>query len=355
MSIQANFHFNKGEFTLKVEMQIPSQGITAVFGPSGAGKTTLLRAIAGLETHPGSLLTLDEEIWQDDHRNVPVHERSLGYVHQEPSLFPHLDVQENLDYGYRRARNSDRRPDRSAVMEWLGLTTLLERDTTTLSGGERQRVAMGRALLAGPRLLLMDEPLAALDQVSREEILPFLDRLHDELRIPILYVSHNREEVARLGDYLVLMEAGRIRAHGAMAELLTRLDLPLAQTRDAGAIVHARVKDYDDRWHLNWLEFSGGRLALSGPALPVDKPVRLGIHARDVSLTLEQQSDTSILNIIPCSVEQLAQGESGQCIVRLDAAGTILLAGITEKSATALELVPGKPVFAQVKSLALLT
>ena len=355
MSIRAAFRFDKGGFRLEVDIDVPARGVTALFGPSGAGKTTLLRAMAGLENHTGSFLQLGDEVWQDSRTTLPVHQRALGYVYQEPSLFPHLDVRGNLNYGYHRARNTARRPDMSAVMEWLGLTPLLERDTTTLSGGERQRVALGRALLSGPRLLLMDEPLAALDQASKEDILPFLDRLHEELEIPVIYVSHDREEVARLGDYLVMMEAGMIQAHGPMAEMLTRLDLPLARSRDAGAIVEARVVEFDPRWHLNWLEFPGGRLALSGEALPVGKSVRLGIHARDVSLTLERQSDTSILNIIPCTVDQLAMGDSGQCLVKLNAAGTTLLAGITEKSATTLKLGPDRPVFAQVKSLALLT
>ena len=265
MSLQARFQFHRGGFRLDVNLDVPATGVTALFGPSGAGKTTLLRAIAGLEHQPGSTLKLGNEIWQDSQTNLPVYRRALGYVSQEPSLFPHLDVLGNLNYGFDRARDLHRRPERAVVMELLGLEPLLNRNTTTLSGGEKQRVAIGRALLAGPRLLLMDEPLAALDQLSREEILPFLDRMHEELEIPVIYVSHNREEVARLGDYLLLMSAGRIQAHGPIADVLTRLDLSLSQSRDAGAIVEARRWwNTMPHWHLNWLEFPGGRLALSG-------------------------------------------------------------------------------------------
>ncbi|KRT55045.1 molybdenum ABC transporter ATP-binding protein [endosymbiont of Ridgeia piscesae] len=354
MSIQARFQIERGEFQLSTEFTLPASGVSAIFGPSGCGKTTLLRAIAGLEQCHDGYLKIGDSLWQDGRHFVPTHHRRLGYVFQEASLFPHLRVRGNLEYGLKRLSAGERRVDFDQAVALLGLEPLLARRPNGLSGGERQRVAIARALLTSPQLLLMDEPLAALDLQSKAEILPFLERLHAELAIPILYVSHAPEEVARLADHILLMEAGKIRASGPIAEIFTRSDLPLAHGSDAEAIIEGRVVSHDDRFHLTSVAFSGGRFTLARSEIKVGQAVRLRVLARDVSLTLAHQHDTSILNIFPAQVVELYPESPSQMTVRLDAGGTALLARITHKSANLLGLEPGKAVHMQVKSVALL-
>lgn len=354
MNIEARFYLQRDEFILDASMTVPRQGITAIFGPSGCGKTTLLRAIAGLEDCERGYFSLGENVWQDDRFNLPAHRRSLGYVFQETNLFPHLTVRANLEYGYKRLPVSARRLAYEQVVSLLGIEPLLPRRTHNLSGGERQRVAIARALLTSPSLLLMDEPLAALDMNSKAEIYPFLEQLHRDLAIPILYVSHSPDEVARLADYLALMESGRIRATGPIAEMLTRSDLPLAHGSEAESIIEAKVVGHDAAYHLTYLEFAGGKFTVPRKELAEGQVVRLRVLARDVSLTLAQQTNTSILNIFPARVEELLEENPAQMTVRLDAAGVSILSRITRKSAQALELAPGKQVYAQVKTVALL-
>ena len=233
MTIRARFKITLGDFTLDSQFSVPNQGVTALFGPSGCGKTTLLRAIAGLERGPVEYLEIGQEIWQDDQRFIPPHLRPIGFVFQEPSLFPHLSVKGNLEYGFKRRTKTDRILDFGQVVELLGVGPLLCRATDGLSGGEQQRVAIARALLTSPRLLLLDEPLTGLDAKSKAEILPYLDRLHEELDMPVFYVSHLRDEVARLADQLLLMEAGEVVAAGPIADMLTRVDLPIARGNEA--------------------------------------------------------------------------------------------------------------------------
>jgi molybdate transport system ATP-binding protein len=352
MTIRARFHIRRGGFLLDLDLTFPARGITALFGPSGCGKTTLLRAMAGLVRDPGGYCSVGEQVWQDGSRFVPVHRRPLGYVFQEASLFQHLSVQGNLDYGWRRTSPGQRRVSLDDAVELLGIGPLLNRRTHGLSGGERQRVAIARALLTSPRLLLMDEPLAALDRAGKQEILPYLERLHTELAMPVLYVSHAADEVARLADHLVLLEAGRVRASGPLGELLTRLDLAREQGQEAEAVIEATVDSHDEAYHLSYLEFSGGRICVARNRLASGKTVRLRILARDVSLTLERQRGTSILNIFPAVVDNLAEDGPAQMLVRLDVGGTALLSRITRKSASALELAPGRPVFVQIKAVA---
>ena len=248
--IKARFKLQQESFALDVSFNAPNAGVTALFGPSGSGKTTLLRCIAGLEHAAGSL-HVNGEVWQDDTKFLATHCRPLGYVFQEASLFPHLSVRANLEYGLKRIPLSEQKVPLEQVVEWLGLSRLIERgDPAKLSGGERQRVAIGRALLTSPRLLLMDEPLSALDTTSKQDILPYLERLHRELKIPVLYVSHALDEVARLADHLVLLENGRVIASGALQETLARLDLPTAHFDDAGAVIEAEVAQQDETYHL---------------------------------------------------------------------------------------------------------
>jgi len=354
MSIQARFQICRGDFVLDAELTVPSHGVTAVFGPSGSGKTTLLRAIAGLERCSGCYLKTGDVVWQDDEKFVPPHHRALGYVFQEASLLPHLTVQRNLEYGFKRVPEDQRRVTFDRAVTLLGVGPLLSRRPHELSGGERQRVAIARALLASPRLLLMDEPLASLDATSKAEILPFLDRLREELDIPMLYVSHLPDEVARLADHLVLLEAGKITAVGPIAEILTRIDLPLSHGTDAEAVIDAKVAEHDDLYNLTYMEFPGGRFTVAGKDLPLGHPVRLRILARDVSLSLEHHRGTSILNIIPAKVEEIAEENSSKVLVRLNAGGVYLLSRITRKSAANLDIKAGKEVYAQVKTVAVM-
>ena len=355
MSLRAHFHVERGEFTLDCRLEVPAHGVTALFGASGCGKTTLLRAIAGLDRHPDGYLKIGEEIWQDGRHFVPPHRRALGYVFQEASLFSHLTVRGNLEYGLKRVPPGERRLPFDRIIDLLGLAPMLSRRPEGLSGGERQRVAVGRALLASPRLLLMDEPLAALDRASRNEILPFLRRLDEVLEVPVLYVSHSQDEVSRVADRLVFMRAGRIVAAGPISDMATRLDLPLAHGDLAEAVIEAEVAGHDDGFHLTYVDFPGGRFTVAREELPPGHRVRLRLLARDVSLTLERQTGTSILNVFPARVTELADESAAQVMVRLDAAGVPLLSRITRKSAAALGLAPGRELYAQVKSVALLT
>jgi len=353
MSIDARFRLTRGDFTLDAELSAPEHGVTALFGPSGCGKTTLLRAIAGLEHDPNGLLHIGEDIWQQKHFLLPAHKRPLGYVFQEASLFPHLSVRGNLEYGYKRVPEKQRRVVFDDAIELLGIAPLLQRRPDILSGGERQRVAIARALLTSPRLLLMDEPLAALDISSKQEILPYLEQLHDDLKIPVLYVSHSPDEVVRLADHLALMEKGRIRAFGPLADMLTRTDLSLAHRADAESMLEARVSGHDAHYQLLHLDIAGGRFHIAHDPIPPGQKVRLRILARDVSLTLERPSKTSILNVFPATVESLSPEGISQVTVKLQVDGMPLLSRITRKSADVLELKTGKEVYVQVKSVAL--
>jgi molybdate transport system ATP-binding protein len=354
MSIEARFHVDRGDFTLDVDLKVPARGVTAIFGPSGCGKTTLLRAVAGLEHCQEGFLRLESDIWQGEQWFLPVHKRPLAYVFQEASLFAHLDVRRNLEYGLKRVQQAKRKVSLDRAIELLGIGQLLERKPDQLSGGERQRVAIARALAVSPRLLLMDEPLAALDQSRKQEVLPYLESLHQELEIPVLYVSHSTDEVARLADHLVLLEDGRVKASGAINEMLMRLDLPMAHGDDAESLIEAEVVEHDESYGLSYLHFSGGRFCVPQKDLIVGQKVRLRIAARDISLTLRQQEDTSILNIFPAVIDEVSAEGTAQVMVRLRVGETALLSRITRKSASLLDLQPGKPVYVQIKSVALL-
>jgi molybdate transport system ATP-binding protein len=355
MSIRAQFRLDRGEFALDVKLDLPGRGVSALFGPSGSGKTTLLRLIAGLERAPG-FLEVNGEVWQDDAAKLflPTHRRALGYVFQEASLFPHLSARRNLEYGMKRVPAAERRVDVDHVIELLGIGPLLERKPARLSGGERQRVAIARALATSPRVLLMDEPLSALDLARKQEILPYLERLHDELEIPILYVSHAPDEVARLADYIVAMEDGRVAAQGPLGETLARIDLPIRLGEDAGVVLEGEIAELDQAWHLARVASAGGSLWVRDNGLPIGQHVRVRILARDISLALEPHSDSSILNVLPATVEALADDtHPALALVRLDAGGAPLVARITRRSAARLELRPGQEVWAQIKAVAL--
>ncbi|MGP1629566.1 MAG: molybdenum ABC transporter ATP-binding protein [Giesbergeria sp.] len=361
--IEARLVLERPRFTLDVDLRLPERGFIALFGPSGCGKTTCLRALAGLErAHPGKV-RVGSSIWQDDDAGIwlPTHQRALGYVFQEASLFEHLSVRGNIAYAQKRVGTAQRdAPAHASVavqhaIDLLGLAALMERRPATLSGGERQRVAIARALAAQPRVLLMDEPLAALDAGRKAELLPYLEALQRTLAIPVLYVSHALDEVARLATHMVLLEAGRVRASGSTQELMARLDLPLAQGDTAATIVEGTLVHHDAAEHLSTLAFAGGELLVSSTtARPAGQQLRVRIQARDVSLTLERQTGTSILNILAATVVELREDSPGQWMVALDAGGTRLLARITQRSLQALRIAPGLALYAQVKGVALL-
>jgi molybdate transport system ATP-binding protein len=345
-----------GDFDLDLAFTAPAQGVTALFGRSGSGKTSVLRAVAGLIRSPQGLVRINDEVWQDEKRFVPTHRRALGYVFQEPSLFPHLSVKRNLEYGMRRVPAGQRQIPFHDVVELLGISALLRRATTRLSGGERQRVAIARALLTSPRLLLMDEPLSALDLAAKQTILPYLERLHDEFAIPSLYVSHDPNEVARLADHMVVLEGGRVSAQGEAAQLLTRLDLPLSGYDDASALLEGSVSSHDLTYHLTWISLQGNRVAVPREDLPAGRHARVRIQARDVSLSLSAHADTSILNILPARVIDTHDISQTQMLVRLELEdGQTLLSRITRRSAMGMGIHEGMLLYAQVKSVALLS
>ncbi|WP_395701527.1 molybdenum ABC transporter ATP-binding protein [Aquabacterium sp.] len=359
--IEAQLHLARPGFALELSLALPDQGVSVLFGPSGCGKTTVLRALAGLERAAGRVVVAGER-WQDDASGhwLPTHRRPLGYVIQEAALFPHLDVRRNLDYGRRRIATSAQRIALDQVVELLGLGALMSRRPATLSGGERQRVAIARALATSPQLLLMDEPLAALDAARKAEILPYLERLHRTLALPIVYVTHAMDEVARLADHLVLMDAGRVRAAGPLAELLSRVDLPLGRQDEAGVVIEAELLAHDTAYALSRIGFAGGTLWLGAAPQAVGERVRARVLARDVSVTRQPPAETSILNVLPVRLEAL-QAEGGTALLRLavgpppaGSRGVHLLARITRKSCDALHLAPGDLLYAQVKGVALM-
>ena len=357
--IEARLRLARRSFTLDVDLQLPGQGVTALFGPSGCGKTTLLRALAGLERAAGRV-ALDGVVWQDDaqRRFMPPHQRPLGYVIQEAALFPHLSVQANLNYGRQRAGAEAQAFALDAVVDLLGIGALMDRRPATLSGGERQRVAIARALATAPRLLLMDEPLAALDAPRKAEILPYLERLHRTLALPIVYVTHAMDEVARLADHLVLLDAGRVRAAGPLATLLAQPDLPLARQDDAGVVITARVDRHDPAYGLSRIAFDGGTLWVGETAAAPGDAVRARVLARDVSVARQAPRESSLVNVLPVVLDSV-QADRSTALLRLrlgtpGAAPTWLLARITRRSADTLALQPGDALFAQIKGVALM-
>jgi molybdate transport system ATP-binding protein len=354
--IEAAFQLHYAGFTLDAEFTVPARGVTALFGRSGSGKTTLLRCIAGLQRAPRGRFVLRSEVWQDAGVFVPTHRRAIGVVFQEASLFPHLDVRGNLDYGRRRIAPAERRVALEQAIELLGIAPLLQRRVDALSGGERQRVAIARALAVSPRLLLMDEPLAALDAEAKAAILPYLDRLHEALTLPVVYVSHALDEVARLADHLVLLEAGRVIASGPLGETLSRLDLPLRLGDDAGVVLDAQVGERDAQWHLARLEIDGGGAVWARDhGVPLGQRVRVRVLARDVSLARMQLAGSSIVNQLPGVVEAIADdAHPALALVRVRVGSAALLARLTRQSAHMLQLAPGQAVWAQVKSVALM-
>ena len=352
--IECKIKIQLESFMLDANFSIPDRGITVVFGPSGSGKTTLLRAIAGLEKSDKGFLKIGDSVWQKGEDFLATHKRQIGYVFQDAALFDHLDVKGNLNFVIKRAIGL-KEDFIESIHNLLEIKTLLNRKTTQLSGGERQRVAIARALLTNPKILLLDEPLSALDLKRKNEILPYLDSIHNDLEIPILYVTHSQDEMSRLADHLLLIEDGNIVGSGPVNDMLTRFDMPLSHGGDAVSIIEAEVLKRDSEFNLMHLDFLGGQFIVPDNSFPVQTKVRIRVVARDVSLTKSKQVDTSILNIFPAMVQEIVNEGEAQVMVRLQIKETILLACITRKSSYKLRLEKGSEVFVQVKSVAILS
>lgn len=352
--IRARFSLVHPGFSLDVDLALLGRGITTFLGHSGAGKTTLLRCIAGLERTANGYLAVNGDVWQDGGHWVPTHRRALGYVFQEARLFPHLPVKANLNFGRRRVAQREHRIALDQVVALLDIGHLLDRLPDRLSGGEKSRVAIARALATSPCLLLMDEPLAALDHARKQEVLPYLERLRKDLAIPMLYVTHALPEVARLADHLVVMAGGRAVAQGPLTETLARLDLPIQLGEDTGVVLDTVVVERDAAWHLAQVEFPGGRLWVRDTGHPLGQGVRVRILARDVSLARERLTDTSILNTLPATVIALGtDSHPALALVRIQVGASPLLARLTQRSVAALGLAPGLAIWAQIKSVAI--
>src|SRR5215468_804310 len=338
-----------GAFHLDVHLRAPSHGVTALFGRSGSGKTSLVNMLAGLTRPARGRIAIDDTVLFDSSTgtNRAPERRRLGYVFQEDRLFPHLSVRNNLLYGHRRAPESELTTTLPEIVELLGIGNLLERRPARLSGGEKQRVAIGRALLAHPRLLLMDEPLASLDEARRAEILPYIERLRDEAGVPILYVSHSVSEVARLATTVVILTDGKVTAAGPVADILSQAD-----SGDGGSVLDATVARHDEAYQLSVLASAAGQLYVPRLSAPIGAHVRAYIRARDVMLSLEPPQGISALNVLSGRVAGIVPAANGaQADVRLDCNGAMLTARLTAKSVQGLALAPGRPVHAVIKSV----
>jgi molybdate transport system ATP-binding protein len=347
-------NLSREHFSLELHTELPGAQFSAIYGHSGAGKTTLLRWIAGLERAPGSL-SFNGQVWQGTGLFVPTQQRQIAYVFQDARLFPHLSVRGNLEYAYRR-RFNDRGPSIEQVSDWFELAPMLAAATDNLSGGERQRVALARALLSSPQLILMDEPLGSLDPQGKARILHHLEQLHRVSATPVVYVSHDIEEVSRLADHLLILEGGRVSAQGSLIELSSRHNLRLNHEEQAAAIIEARIECHDNRYQLTQLQIDDALpLYISRCSGEPGVRVRVRIPARDVSLSLSPATDSSILNILPAIVDAIEDSPNARALVRLQVAGQFLLARLPRKSIDRLQLTPGKVVYAQIKSVALLS
>jgi molybdate transport system ATP-binding protein len=355
MRIEVDVARRLGNFHLTAKFATDGR-LTALFGRSGAGKTSLVNLIGGLLRPDRGRIAVDGRVLVDTERgiHVPTHRRRIGYVFQENRLFPHLTVRQNLNYGRWFTPAAERRETLAHVVELLGIDRLLDRRPALLSGGERQRVAIGRALLASPRLLLMDEPLASLDEARKGEILPYIERLRDELQVPIVYVSHSIPEVARLATTMVLLSEGAVAAVGEVAEIMGRLDLfPLTGRYEAGAVMDMRVIAHDETYDLTTLHSRAGTIRVPRIDLPIDAPLRVHIRARDVMIGLKPPEELSALNMLPGRIAEVGSRDGPIVDVRIDLNGESLLARVTRLTIDRLGLAPGRPVFAIIKSIAL--
>lgn len=359
-SIKACFNVPLANFELQVDLTLPGSGVTAVFGKSGSGKTTFLRCLAGLHHEAGGQLSFCGEVWQSDGYFLPTYKRPLGYVFQDASLFPHLNVTGNLEYGRKRTSASIQETELNEVIRILNLEHLLNRWPDQLSGGEKQRVAIARALMLKPKLLLMDEPLASLDQERKHEILGYLENLQSELKIPMFYVTHSTDEVTRLANHLLVLDEGKIIANGELKLLLGNPFVVKAISDEPFTLLFGKICNEQKEQHLTEIEVQGGLLRVPHQTAYKDEvfgkgEVRLRLYAKDISISLIRPTQTSILNIIECTITDIAPTQSGgQCLVGLAWNGATLIARITSFSCSELGLTSGMVVFAQIKAVSVI-
>lgn len=355
-TLKAQFQLTLENFELNAQLELPASGFSVIAGSSGSGKTLLMRCIAGLERPLLAYCRVKEQLWEDSRSGycLATYQRRLGYVFQESCLFPHLTVQQNIEYGRKRIHTKSSKHLEAAI-QLLNIAPLLKRKPVKLSGGEKQRVAIARALAVEPALLLMDEPLAALDQDHKYEILPYLRRLQRELQLPVLYITHSPQEMTQLADHLVLMEKGKVLASGELQAVLTRLDLPLAQSHRASSVISAEVLAYDAAFQLLQLRFSGGALSVPHADLAQGSQLRLRIYARDVSLSLQPPMSVDSCNSFPAQVLGMVNHAVGYTTVSLQVGAELLLAQITRKTASLLQLKTGQRVYAEIKNAAILS
>jgi molybdate transport system ATP-binding protein len=354
---KCKIQMQRTDFKVDAEFTIPAKGVLGIFGHSGSGKTTLLRCVAGLEKGVKGRIEVNGETWLDDSKNISSQQRNIGYIFQESRLFPHLTVAKNLVYGANRS--SVRRSvngtsiDHEHLLELLNIQHLLDRYPFQLSGGEKQRVAIGRALLKNPQMLLLDEPLASLDEKRKQEILPFLDKLHEELSVPMLYVSHSMEEVSRLCDHLLVMEQGVIKFSGSIRDALISPESPLATAENSMALLEGNVSKQEKDFQLSTVHTVNGNAFQVQGVLPIGQHVRLRVQASDVSLTRTAAIDSSILNIIEGVVVAIIEQQGAHVLLQLDINNDILLARITGKSYRLLNLGVNQKVFVQIKAVSI--
>lgn len=347
---------NASNFSLDIDVNIPNSGVTALFGPSGSGKTTLLRCIAGLEEKQRGEISLNNEFWQTKKASLPTYKRPIGYVFQEANLFPHLTAAENLQFAIKRAGKSQPIISYSEVIQLMKIEEILPQYPSQLSGGERQRIAIARALLIQPKLLLMDEPLAALDDTLKQEILPYLENLCHHAKIPIVYVSHSLDEVIRLADHMIVLEKGRVIEEGKTQTLLGKLGTSFSRHKDASVVITGVITTQSTQWGLSWLRFDNQDIIVQQGSEKVGDQLRLRIQSRDVSLSLSSQEDSSILNRLTVVIDDMIKDpkDPSMIMIRLLAGSTPILAKVTALSAHNLALSKGQTVIAQIKSVALL-
>ena len=348
--LKAAFKVDYPDFNLDVDLQLPASGITVVFGPSGSGKTTFLRCLAGLEK--SGKMEMAGQVWQDENIFIPLNRRAIGMVFQESRLFPHLKVRENLLYGYKRTPVDSRRLHLDEIVRVLSLENLLERKIDKLSGGEKQRVALGRALLASPKLLLMDEPLAALDTQRKNEIIPFIRKVEKELSIPIIYVTHSMSEVLQLVDTMVILKDGKVVNWGPVEKVFSDINLRNAiDDEHLGAVLDTTVIEHDTEFGITRLDLKGQELSVPLQDISPGQGLRVHIHSKDVSLaTQPPEGLTSVLNILKSKVKRIGEKAGYSVDIELDA-GQPLLATITRKSLSNLNLKPGQPIYASIKAI----
>jgi len=357
-TIDVELQLQRSGFSLDVKMQLPNSGISVLFGASGSGKTTVLRCVAGLEPEATGLVRVGEQVWlsSQTRQRLPAHQRSLGYVFQEASLFEHLNVRQNIAFGLRRTPRFQAQSLIDNAAELLGIAHLLDRSVQGLSGGERQRISIARALATQPQILLLDEPMAALDQARKQDLFPWLEKLRDELHIPMLYVTHSVDELTRLGNHLVVLDQGRVKASGPVAETFATLDSTAVQGEDFSTLIHGVIAERDSTWHLLRVEFDGGELWVRDDGAQTGSRIRLRVMARDVSIATRVPEYTSIQNHLKAVIcAALPDAHPSQMLVKMQIGETVIVARITQRSWHTLGLAVGQTVWTQVKSVAVVS